>query len=194
NHAIEESTFDVDYKGKQRIGAYYGMLDLPLTSFLTVVGGARVESTKIEIENQPEKDAVWFDPNTQQIVQLTPGAADVAFSQNDVLPSIGAVLKPIEPVTIRASYSQTVARQTFKELTPIQQQEYAGGPVFIGNPNLEMSALQNYDLRCDYVPHEGTLLSASWFYKDIWRPIEYVQRITTFDFTTAVNYPRGHLD
>jgi outer membrane receptor protein involved in Fe transport len=194
NHPILESTFDVDYEGKQEIGAYYGMLDLPLTSFLSVVGGARVEATEISIRNQPEPDALWFDPETQQVVQLTPGAADVSFSQTDVLPALGAVLKPIEDLTLRASYSETVARQTFKELTPIQQQEYAGGPVFIGNPNLKMAALQNYDLRADFVPYDGALFSASWFKKDIRRPIEYVQRITTFDFTTAVNYPSGRLE
>ena len=43
--------------------------------------------------------------------------------------------------------AETVARQTFKELTPILQQEFLGGPIFIGNPELGMSALNNYDLR-----------------------------------------------
>ena len=56
-----------------------------------------------------------------------------------------------------------------------------------------MSALKNYDLRLDYVPLAGSLLSASWFKKDIDDPIEYVQRIASFDFTTAVNYPKGEL-
>jgi len=46
-------------------------------------------------------------------------------------------------------------RQTFKELSPIQQQDFLGGDVFIGNSCFEMSALENYDLRTDYTPYEG---------------------------------------
>src|SRR5262249_20600511 len=94
---------------------------------------------------------------------------------------------------LRASYSQTVARQTFKELTPIIQQEYLGGPIFIGNPDLKMSALTNYDLRADFTPIEEGLLSASLFYKDIDDPIEYVQKVWGFTYTTPVNYPKGTL-
>jgi outer membrane receptor protein involved in Fe transport len=56
-----------------------------------------------------------------------------------------------------------------------------------------MSSLQNYDLRLDYVPYEGSLVSTSWFRKDIKDPIEYVQRLIDFPFTTAVNYPTGKL-
>lgn len=193
NHPITGSDFDVDYKGDQKISAWYSMLDLPLTSAVTVTGGARLESTDISIVNKPEANATWFPPNASAPVQLNPGDADVAFEQDDVLPSIGLTVEPVEKVTVRAAYSQTVARQTFKELTPILQQEFLGGPTFIGNPELEMSALKNYDLRLDYTPYEGGLVSLSWFKKDIDKPIEYVQRLAGFTFTTPVNYPKGEL-
>jgi outer membrane receptor protein involved in Fe transport len=91
------------------------------------------------------------------------------------------------------SYSETVARQTFKELSPIQQQEYLGADVFIGNPFLCMSALKNYDLRFDYTPYNGGLVSLSYFYKDVTSPIEYIQRVANFTFKYPVNYPHGEL-
>jgi TonB-dependent receptor len=184
---------DVDYDGEQKIFAWYAMADMPLTSYLSLVGGARFESTDLSIVNYPEANATWFPPGSIAPVQLNPGDADVDFSQDDVLPAIALILKPVEKVTFRASYGETVARQTFKELTPIIQQEFLGGPIFIGNPDLQMSAVQNYDLRVDYVPYDGGLLSASWFYKDISDPIEYVQRLAGFTFTTPVNYPKGWL-
>lgn len=126
--------------------------------------------------------------------RLNPGDADVAFSQDDVLPSIAAAYTPFESVTLRGSYSETVARQTFKELSPIQQMDFLGGDVFIGNPDLGMSALKNYDVRLDYTPYEGGLVSLSYFYKDIKDPIERVQRVADFIYTTAVNYPEGELN
>ena len=193
NHPITASEFDVDYKGDQKISAWYSMMDLPLSSSVSLTAGARFESTNISIVNSPESNATWYPPGATAPVQLNPGDADVAFDQSDVLPSIGLTVEPVEKVTLRGSYSQTVARQTFKELTPILQQEFLGGPTFIGNPELQMSDLKNYDLRLDYTPYEGGLLSASWFKKDIGNPIEYVQRLAGFTFTTPVNYPKGEL-
>lgn len=192
NHRITAADTDVDYKGDQEIFAGYAMMDLPVTQSVRVIGGARFESTHISIVNNPEGDAVWFPPGSSTPVTLNPGDADVDFKQDDVLPSIGVVYEPLERVTLRASYSQTVARQTFKELTPIVQQEFLGGPTFIGNPDLQMSALKNYDLRVDYAPYEGGLVSASWFKKQVDDPIEYVQRVID-DSTIPVNYPKGDL-
>ena len=124
---------------------------------------------------------------------MNSGEADVDFSQDDVLPSLSFVYKPTDMVSVRTSYSETVARQTFKEITPIEQQEYLGSDVFVGNPDLQMSSLKNYDLRLDYTPFDKGLLSVSYFYKDVKAPIEYVQRFGSYDFTTAVNYPEGTL-
>lgn len=193
NHPITASMTDIDYQGRQRISAWYGMLDMPVGTSFNLIGGARFETTRLGIVNDPEEDAVWFPPGSVAPVDLNPGDADVDFHRDDVLPALGLVYRPVRDWTLRASYSETVARQTFKELTPILQQEYLGGPVFVGNPELEMSSLRNYDLRLDHTPQPGALISASWFYKDIRDPIEYVQRVINFSFTTPVNYPEGRL-
>ncbi len=194
NHLMNPSTYDVDYRGDQGISALYAMADVPIVPKVHVIGGVRFESTTLSIVNDPEPDATWFMPGQIVPSPLTPGVADVDFEQDDVLPALSVEYKPVERVTLRAAYSQTVARQTFKELTPILQQEFLGGPVFIGNPDLQMSAIENYDLRVDYVPYDESLVSLSWFQKDITDPIEYVQRVATFEFTTPVNYPQGELN
>jgi TonB-dependent receptor len=195
-HPISESLYDVDYEGEQNISAWYAMADLPLSPTVKLVGGARFESTEISIVNDPEAFAVYYDVDADistQPIALTPGAADVDFEQDDVLPSLGLEYRPVEEWTFRAAYSQTVARQTFKELSPIQQQEYLGADIFIGNPNLGMSALENFDLRVDYAPYQGSLVSLSLFHKEIEDPIEYVQKVGLFTYTSAVNYPEGRL-
>ncbi len=193
-HLIGPSVFDVDYLGKQDITAWYAMAQVPVTTRIELIGGARIESTSIDIINSPESGATWLPLGSLAPTQLNPGDADVAFAQDDVLPALGLVWQLTDELTLRAAYAQTVARQTFKELTPILQQEFLGGPVFVGNPELQMSSLQNYDLRLDYVPYEGGLLSTTLFRKDIKDPIEYVQRPAAFDVTTAVNYPEGRLE
>lgn len=195
DHAITESDFDVDYNGDQQIESFYAMLDVPITAQLSVVGGVRFESTETGVEVLPEDNATWFPPGATTPVALNAGDPDANadFSQDDVLPALALLYTPFEDVTVRLSYSETVARQTFRELTPVLQQEFLGGPIFIGNPDLRMASLKNYDVRIDYTPFEGSLFSASFFHKDIEDPIEFVQRLAGFDFTTAVNYPDGEL-
>ncbi|MFY9341785.1 MAG: outer membrane beta-barrel protein, partial [Planctomycetota bacterium] len=192
-HPITASETDVDYAGRQQIRAGFAMVDFPLCEWAALIGGVRVEATDIEIVNSPEAQALWVPPGQFGTATLLPGDGDVDFSQQDNLPAVALVLEPLSGITLRAAYSETVARQTFKELTPIFQQDYLGGPVFVGNPGLTTSELKNYDLRVDWVPASGSLLSASWFKKDIERPIEYVEKLATYSFTTAVNYPRGKL-
>ena len=195
-HAITPSETDVDYSGDLHVEAWYLMTELPVHSSLTMIAGARFESTAIGIVNSPEEDALWFPPGDSAPRRLaeTPGIADVDIEEDDTLPAASLIAAPLEHLTLRAAWSQTIARQTFKEITPILQQEYLGGPVFIGNPELRTSDLDNYDLRADYAPAPDSLISVSWFRKKIADPIEYVQNVIGFSYTTAVNYPSGDLD
>ncbi|MEZ5975967.1 MAG: carboxypeptidase regulatory-like domain-containing protein [Planctomycetota bacterium] len=192
-HPIDAATVDVDYTGKQNLDATYAMVDLPTSDRTTWIAGVRFESTEISTVNDPEADAVWYPPGSTGPVALSPGDGNVDFAQDDVLPALALVHELSDALTLRLAFSQTVAHQTFKELTPIQQQEYLGGPVFIGNPDLKMSGLDNYDLRLDYQPQAGSFLSVSVFDKRIEDPIEYVKTGSTFSFTTPLNYPSGRL-
>ena len=195
DHPITESTFDIDYRGRQKIAASYAMFDVPLSTGMNLIGGARFESTDIDVNISAEEDAFWYQFGTPgQIDFSEPGIADADFEQDDVLPSLSLVYEPTEQLTLRAAYSETIARQTFKELTPVVQQEYLGGPIFLGNPDLRMSNLENFDLRFDYTPYEGGLASLSFFHKSVEDAIEYVAvGSQEFQFTTALNYPKGEL-
>lgn len=194
-HLITAAETDVDYTGSLNVGAWYLMSELPLNPSLTLVGGARFESTAIGIVNSPEEDALWFPPGDSAPRRLaeTPGIADVDIDEDDTLPALSLIAVPVERLTLRAAWSQTIARQTFKEITPILQQEFLGGPIFIGNPELRTSDIENYDLRADWTPTEDTLVSLSWFRKKLTDPIEYVQSVIGFSFTSPVNYPSGEL-
>lgn len=197
NHPIQATQTDVDYDAELEINAWYAMFDLPVSESVDLVGGVRFERSQLEVNNVPEADATYFLPNgISQIDLQSPEAAGIrnfGRRESDALPSLGLIYEPVESVTLRAAYSETIARQTFKELTPIIQQEFLGGPIFIGNTELEQSAVTNYDLRADWRPEQDSLVSLSWFRKDVEDAIEYVQRGVVFAFTTPVNYPEGRL-
>lgn len=184
---------DVDYVGDIDVGAWYGMVDLPVTEDVRVVTGVRVEATDIGIVLSPEDEATFFPQSQTSVSDLEPGDGDVSISQSDTLPAIGVSADLTDDLAMRLGFSKTIARQTFRELTPVLQQEFLGGPIFIGNPELQLSQLDNYDLRFDYRPNEDALLSASYFLKNIDNPIENIQREVDFNFTFPVNYPTGRL-
>ena len=197
NHPITDGPpfLDVDYDGEQDISSLYAMAQYPVAEPLDVVFGWRWESTEIGTTVTPEADALWLNPDsiTNAPEDLDPGEADSSFAQDDVLPALGFTYRATDKVTVRGAFAKTLARQTFKEITPILQQDYVGAPVFVGNPNLGMASLDNYDLRLEYVPAEGSMMAASWFFKAIDDPIEYVQKVYTFSFTQPENYPEGKL-
>ncbi len=197
NHPIFESTQDVDYNGNQRIIAGYGMAEFPITSELSVIGGVRIESTQLSTQVFGGPDAVWFPPGALVPVDFAtnPDAANVNYNVLNYLPAFSVQYEPIERLVFRGSFTQTIARQTFREITPVLQQEFLGGPIFIGNPELEIANLDNYDARIDWTPYDNWLISGSFFYKSLRNTIEYSQFEAPqgFVYTGPVNYPEGHL-
>jgi TonB-dependent receptor len=206
--ADSAENIDIDYRGEQEIEAFYYMNDMALTSWFNVIWGVRYESTKIGIQNFPETDAVAQFPDPvglsgfflggERIIDPETGLplGDVLFEQDDILPSYGFVLSPLDQWTLRGTYSETVARQTFKELSLVARQEYAGGDFFVGNPDLQMAALENYDLRLEFKPFDTSLFSMSWFRKDIEDTIELIQLGSPlYDrYETPVNFPKGQME
>ncbi len=197
-HGIHESTYDISYNGSQDIDAYYGMVDLPINETMNIVTGVRFEQTTMTTTVIPDVDATWIDiaNNGQTPIAFDPAEANLynaAFSVNSVLPMIGFNWSLSDELVLRLAFAQTIARPNFFELVPVQQFDYLGGPIFIGNPSLTMSSLNNYDIRADWTPFEDWLVSGSIFYKEIDDPIQYVQRFAAFEYTTAVNLPSGWL-
>jgi outer membrane receptor protein involved in Fe transport len=121
--------------------------------------------------------------------------ANASIDQLDVLPSLGVTVQPLENVKIRAVWSKTIGRPTFKEITPVAQQDYPGGPQFAGNPDLKISSMENYDLRLEWLPGQGRVYSISGFYKDITDPIDYAMRPAagSMPFIIPFNFPKGEV-
>jgi len=152
---------DYEYTGSQDIVAGYFRIDQEVLPWLRILGGLRPENTDLTIESSSNRG------NTNSGIQ-----------QLDVLPSAGLLFTVRSNMNVRLSYSQTVARPTYREFAPYESYDPFGDEIVRGNPNLTMSSIQNYDLRWEWFPSPGAVLSASVFYKELKDPIEKV--IVTF--------------
>ena len=196
-HPIIKSESDISYNGSQLIAAGYGMIDLPFNETMNLVTGVRYETTNMTTTVLPDPFALWLPPgggNPGLIIDYPSSEYDAKINQANILPMVGVNWNIRDDLVLRTAFAQTLARPNFFELVPVLQYEFVGGPLFIGNPALQMSSLNNYDMRLDWTPEEEWLISGSVFYKQIYNPIQYVQRFAaSFSYTTPVNFSSATL-
>lgn len=159
---IEEATFRTDnYDAVQNVDAAFAKLDLEPLSGLRISGGARIERSLQTVAPRDLWDVAGLDPVEGARLQTT-----------DILPAINATVSLGESMNLRASASQTLARAQLRELAPFSFADYAGGYLVIGNPSLDRTRIQNYDLRYEWFGGPQTVFATSVFYKDFTAPIE----------------------
>jgi TonB-dependent receptor len=137
----------------------YGMVDLALGPRWRLVGGLRFEDANIFVETLDP-----FVPGGQ------PQVANLA--NRDPMPAINAIYALNGRQNLRFSYSRTVSRPDFRELSPFDFNNVVGGFVTQGNPNLVRALISNYDARWEWFLGGNQVLAASFFVKDFTDPIE----------------------
>jgi outer membrane receptor protein involved in Fe transport len=164
---------NLTYEGEQEIRAAYLMADWAAFDWLQLVGGARFESSRITVD-------------TFNLTQnFAPPSSNL--EQDDWLPSLSAKIQIRDNVDLRAAWSQTVVRPTYREIAPVVIYDIFRSRTVQGNPNLQMAASENFDLRASWYPRPGELLSAGVFAKRIDRPIEIAAQDTASSRITYVN-------
>ncbi len=101
----------------------------------------------------------------------------------DFFPSVNLIYGLTENMNIRASYSRTIARPSFKELSFAQIIDPLSNRIFNGSlftysdwdGNLMETRIDNFDLRWELFQSRGQLLSVSGFYKSFDNPIELIR-------------------
>jgi TonB-dependent receptor len=154
NYIIDATTPSNNYTGDQQVAAAYGMVDISLLRNLRLIAGARYETTDIEVASENE--------------ELPAGE----ISEGDILPSLNLVYALQDNMNLRAAYGRTLARPVFRELAPYSSFDFIGGRIFIGNPDLERTLIDNLDLRWEWFTRPGEILAVSGYYKRMENPIE----------------------
>jgi hypothetical protein len=118
---------------------------------------------------------------------------DIVLDNLDFFPSVNFIYSLTEKQNLRMSYSKTIARPSFKELSfaeiydPITGRTFVGGLFRDANDaagieywdgNLVSTDIHNFDLRWEYFGKNGQTVSLSGFYKKFNNPIEIVQYAT----------------
>jgi hypothetical protein len=89
-----------------------------------------------------------------------------------LLPSINIMQKISDNMNLRFSYSQTISRPEFREVSPFRYYDFARDVELQGNVNLKQTFIHNADIRYEFFLGQGQAISASLFMKHFTNTIE----------------------
>ena len=169
--------FEADYTLVEDVYAGYGMISYAKAD-VRVIGGLRAEKTSVENAGFIARETLRGQSTT-----VTPDG--IKYSYLDLLPSLHVIYSPSNTITMRASYSRTIARPDFQDFAQrssteaIVEDGQAREEVFVGDPELEARQADNLDLSGEYYfeNYDG-LVSAALFYKQI--DNEHYRRVQSF--------------
>jgi hypothetical protein len=133
------------YTAQGDIYAGYAMVDLNFGTKWRISGGLRVEDA---------------DQNVLTVDNRIPGSVPVraALQNRDPVPAINLIYAATQKQNFRVSYSRTLSRPDFRELSPFDFNNVLGGFVTVGNANLKRASINNYDFRWEMFPGGNQLL------------------------------------
>jgi TonB-dependent receptor len=151
--------------------------DLRLNKRWRTIVGVRAENY---VQRHTGRDQRWASGDTINGNNLD---NEKVLDALDFFPSLNVIYSANERQNIRGSYTKTIARPSFKELSyaqildPITNRIFNGSLFTYGNwdGNLVETRIDNLDLRWESFGEEGQIFSVSAFYKQFEKPIEMVR-------------------
>jgi hypothetical protein len=143
------------YDAEANLNAGYIMIDNIFNKW-RIIWGARLEDYTQKLNSKSDVgDIITVDDK-----------------QLDILPSVNLIYSLTKKQNLRLSGSKTLNRPEFRELAPFIFFDNATRFSTAGTPTLKITEIYNADLRYEFFPGKGQLVSVSAFYKDFTNPIE----------------------
>ena len=141
------------------------MIDAKFFKKFRIIGGVRNENNRMEVKT------IYFqqltNPPSVKLVDSTQ-----SYPESDWLPSVNLIYSINEKMNVRGAASKTLARPDFAERSTFVYYDFPEQLEVSGDKGLEITRINNYDLRFEYYPSGGEIFSASLFYKKFDKPVE----------------------
>lgn len=171
------------YKAHDLLMAGYLGLKIPFSKKVNLYGGLRIENFDRAITDFYEK--------TDDAENL-----DILVDTINIYPSANLTWNLNEQNLLRASYGKTINRPEFREMSNFDYQDFDRFVLIHGNENLFPAYIDNFDLRYEWYPSNGEIVSLAAFYKNFTHPIEVflIKAGTGYDYrpyNTEQGYSMG---
>ncbi len=152
-----------DYSGNNLLGAAYAMATLPLGP-LEVHAGLRYEYNQMELISNTRSSETSHESHY--------------YRHGDLFPSANMTWRFTDQHQARFCYGRSVNRPEFREVSPSVYYDFDLASDVQGNFNLKNCYVDNLDLRYEWYPSRGEVISLAAFYKHFDSPIEWVYTLS----------------
>lgn len=166
-----------DYLGHNTLGSGYLAATLPMGQ-LNLYAGLRYEHNDMELVS-----------NTRDYEE---SHSSRHYVSDDLFPSLNSTYKFNEQHQLRFSYGKSVNRPEFREVSSSVFYDFDLASNVQGNTELKPCYIHNLDLRYEFYPSKGEMLSFALFYKHFKNPIEWTYTVAggtdlIYSYTNAQN-------
>lgn len=173
------NNFVSNYQGEQTVWGTYAMADLVAWESWRLIAGARAENTTIDVDTFNSAGELVYNSEIareQGVEEAIRLAEAEEIDQVDILPGASLIYtiskQDGSDMNVRLAYGRTIARPTFKELMDSRIVDPFTDVPYQGDPDLELTTIDNFDLRWEWFLDRGQLIAVSTFYKQMENPIE----------------------
>lgn len=181
DHEGDASNYDAD----ERVVAAYGMAEFFVGDTLLVLPGVRYESTRVDYRGY---DVLYDDGGDYVSTRPVTGRDSHGF----LLPGLH-VRYSVDPRTnVRAAYTRTLARPNYFDLVPYQLVFQEDSDIQRGNPSLQPTVSDNFDVLVEHYFQSVGVVSGGVFFKrmnDYIFPFQFSE--TAFGDRYQVTQPRN---
>ena len=162
-YMLELSKWRNNYRGKNTLGAGYVSLSMPFGA-LNVLAGVRFEHNDMELIS-----------NTRDTEK---SETSRHYKGDDFFPSLNATYRFNTHHQLRFGYGRSVNRPEFREVSSSVFYDFDLASSVQGNTELKNCYIDNLDLRYEFYPTDGEIISLAAFYKHFKNPIEWTYTVT----------------
>ena len=162
-YLIEQHQMRNNYRGHNTLGAGYLAATIPLKAW-SIYAGIRYEYDDMELIS-----------NLRDTEKSESGRH---YRHNDFFPSVNITYIIDSKNQVRLSYGKSVNRQEFREISSSVFYDFDLASSVQGNPELKSCYIHNADLRYEWYPSRGEVISLAAFYKYFNDPIEWTYTVS----------------
>lgn len=161
-YLLEEKQMRNNYRGHNTLGAGYLAMSLPFGK-LGIHAGVRFEHNDMELISN-SRDYEKRESSRH-------------YKTDDVFPSLNTTYKISDQHQVRLSYGRSINRPEFREVSSSVYYDFDLASNVQGNTELKNCYVDNLDLRYEWYPSRGELISLAVFYKHFDSPIEWTYTV-----------------
>ncbi len=161
-YLLEEKQMRNNYRGHNTLGAGYLAMSLPFGK-LGIHAGVRFEHNDMELISN-SRDYEKSESSRH-------------YKTDDVFPSLNTTYKISDQHQVRLSYGRSINRPEFREVSSSVYYDFDLASNVQGNTELKNCYVDNIDLRYEFYPSRGELISLAAFYKHFDSPIEWTYTV-----------------